>query len=161
MNRVQDLGPDEFLQWWFERAGEHGLAQDYGLFYRNYFDRPDAIPYVWRHFVRRMWHLAELDLKGKRFLDVGCGLGTEVLWVALRGANALGLDLHPASLAIANKRLEILSSIVPVRCEIRKQNLLDLSGQFDVVFMRERFTTSSRERRSSRSSPRCLARGAS
>lgn len=139
VSHILSLAPDEFLRWWFERAEEHGLDQAYASLYANYFDRPDTIPYVWRHFARRMRGLENLDLKNKRFLDVGCGLGTEVMWAALRGADSVGLELHPQLLDIATRRLAILSGLVPVRCEIRRQNVLDLEGQFDVVFMREAF----------------------
>jgi cyclopropane fatty-acyl-phospholipid synthase-like methyltransferase len=43
------------------------------------------------------------DLKGKRFLDVGCGMGTFTLEAAARGATAVGLDLAPAGIAAAQR----------------------------------------------------------
>ena len=43
------------------------------------------------------------DLKGKRFLDVGCGMGTFTLEAATRGAAAVGLDLAPAGIAAAQR----------------------------------------------------------
>ena len=50
--------PDQFLLWWFDNAERHGLAADYKELYRNYADRPDAIPYVWAHYQRRLSSLA-------------------------------------------------------------------------------------------------------
>lgn len=41
------------------------------------------------------------DLKGKRFLDVGCGMGTFTLEAASHGATAVGLDLAPAGIRAA------------------------------------------------------------
>ena len=134
-----DLAPDQFLIWWFKNAEAHGLSADYHLLYPNYFDRPDAIPYVWRHFRYRMRHLMDVDLKGKAFLDVGCGIGTEVMWAAIQGADALGIDMHQLSFEIATKRLDILTRTEKIRCQIKKQNLLDLHGKFDVIFLRETF----------------------
>ncbi|MGQ0562534.1 MAG: class I SAM-dependent methyltransferase, partial [Gemmatimonadota bacterium] len=43
------------------------------------------------------------DLKGKRLLDVGCGMGTFTLEAAARGALAVGLDLAPAGIAAARR----------------------------------------------------------
>lgn len=43
------------------------------------------------------------ELKGKRFLDIGCGMGTFTLEAATRGALATGLDLAPAGIAAAQR----------------------------------------------------------
>jgi 2-polyprenyl-3-methyl-5-hydroxy-6-metoxy-1,4-benzoquinol methylase len=40
-------------------------------------------------------------LKGKRVLDFACGGGCTSLWLAAAGANVVGVDLSPASVAIA------------------------------------------------------------
>jgi cyclopropane fatty-acyl-phospholipid synthase-like methyltransferase len=41
------------------------------------------------------------ELKGKRLLDIGCGMGTFTIEAAGHGAFALGLDLAPAGIAAA------------------------------------------------------------
>ena len=43
------------------------------------------------------------ELDGKRFLDIGCGMGTFTLEAAARGARAVGLDLAPAGIAAARR----------------------------------------------------------
>ncbi|MGQ0815544.1 MAG: class I SAM-dependent methyltransferase [Gemmatimonadota bacterium] len=43
------------------------------------------------------------ELKGRRLLDVGCGMGTFALEAATRGATAVGLDLAPAGIAAAQR----------------------------------------------------------
>ena len=43
------------------------------------------------------------ELNGKRFLDIGCGMGTFTLEAATRGALATGLDLAPAGIAAAQR----------------------------------------------------------
>lgn len=43
------------------------------------------------------------ELKGRRFLDVGCGMGTFTLEAAARGASAVGLDLAPSGIKAATR----------------------------------------------------------
>jgi ubiquinone/menaquinone biosynthesis C-methylase UbiE len=43
------------------------------------------------------------ELKGRRLLDIGCGMGTFTLEAAARGAHAVGLDLAPAGIAAAQR----------------------------------------------------------
>lgn len=42
-------------------------------------------------------------LNGRRFFDIGCGMGTFTLEAAARGAFAVGLDLAPAGIAAAQR----------------------------------------------------------
>lgn len=41
---------------------------------------------------------------GTRWLDVGCGAGTNALWLAERGFRAVGVDLAPGAVAAAGRR---------------------------------------------------------
>ena len=43
------------------------------------------------------------SLQGKRFLDVGCGMGTFTLEAAAHGASAIGLDLAPEGIKAATR----------------------------------------------------------
>jgi ubiquinone/menaquinone biosynthesis C-methylase UbiE len=43
------------------------------------------------------------ELSGRRFLDIGCGMGTFTMEAATRGAIAVGLDLAPAGIAAARR----------------------------------------------------------
>lgn len=135
--------PDEFLRWWFANAQRHGLAADYAKLYAHYSQAPDAIPYVWQHFRRRMRLLAGLMSPDKRMLDIGCGLGTEVLWASLRGVRAVGLELHRLSLDIAQRRKAILTDELGVGlpCEFRYQNVFEVlvGERYDIIFLREAF----------------------
>jgi SAM-dependent methyltransferase len=60
--------------------------------------------------ARRRWHQKEFrfslvgDLRGKRILDVGCGAGDNALLLAHRGAEVTGVDVSPASIAVARRR---------------------------------------------------------
>jgi len=47
------------------------------------------------------------DVTGKTVLDFGCGSGENSLLLARRGANVIGLDISPALLSLASKRLAL------------------------------------------------------
>lgn len=59
---------------------------------------------------RRVWFNKEYrlrrlgDLRGKRVLDVGCGLGDNAILLAARGAQVTGVDVSERSIAFARER---------------------------------------------------------
>lgn len=67
-------------------------------------------------------------------LDIGCGTGTNALWLAQRGFDVLGVDVSP--LAIDQARTK-LSSAAP-RCRFEVHDFLadPLKGSFSLVFDR-------------------------
>ncbi len=69
--------------------------------------------------------------RGKRFLDVGCGMGRNSFWPARYGAESgVAIDLDERSLAAARRNLDGL----PV--EVRRMSAYDIAwtDEFDVVF---------------------------
>jgi ubiquinone/menaquinone biosynthesis C-methylase UbiE len=45
--------------------------------------------------------IQELDVKGKKILELGCGLGSDLLCFAEKGAQVIGLDLTPRHIELA------------------------------------------------------------
>jgi 2-polyprenyl-3-methyl-5-hydroxy-6-metoxy-1,4-benzoquinol methylase len=72
---------------------------------KEYFDEVEQRKYfVEPHILR----FAEFDRwKGKRVLEVGCGIGTAVVSFARAGAHVTAVDLTEESLALAKKRVEV------------------------------------------------------
>lgn len=137
--RLATCSPDEFLRWWFDHATTHALREEYERYYPNYFSCRNSIEYVWRHYSHRMRHLAALNLCGRTLLDVGCGIATEALWAALRGARVTAIEMHERDLAVAKQRADILGRHASLAIELRDQNLFDVSGEFQIVYLRETF----------------------
>lgn len=63
---------------------------------RKYFVEPHILPFA--QFER--W-------KGKRVLEIGCGVGTDTINFARAGANVTAVDLSEESLALAQKRADV------------------------------------------------------
>ena len=47
------------------------------------------------------------DVSGTRILDLGCGSGTNSLWLAERGAHVVGLDLSHTMVSLAQERVSL------------------------------------------------------
>lgn len=71
------------------------------------------------------------DLRGKRILDAGCGTGAMTAELAARGAEVVGVDISPALVEIAQKRLppEMRDQVRLVAGDMLSADL----GQFDHV----------------------------
>jgi ubiquinone/menaquinone biosynthesis C-methylase UbiE len=95
---------------------------------REYFDEVEARKYFVEPHIPRF---AEFERwRGKRVLEIGCGIGTDTVSFARHGAMVTAVDLSPQSLELARRRVgvyglhdhvrfysgsaEELSSIVPV-----------------------------------------------
>ena len=69
-----------------------------------------------------------------RALEVGCGTGTNTLWLAARGFNVLGVDVSP--LAIDRARAKLGRAAGTCRFEVRDFLKDPPQGVFDFVFDR-------------------------
>lgn len=81
------------------------------------------------------------SLKGKSFLEIGCGSGIASIEAALRGASSVvAVDLNPA--AVKNTRLNALLHKVQKIVHARKSNLfssIKKSEKFDIIFFNAPF----------------------
>ena len=71
---------------------------------REYFDEVDAR----RYFVEpHILNFVQFDrYKGKRVLELGCGIGTDAIRFAKSGAIYTGIELSPKSLEVTKKRFD-------------------------------------------------------
>ncbi len=74
------------------------------------------------------------DLKGKRVLDLGCGLGESSVYFAMQGADVTAVDVSPAMVELTMKLAE--SCNVSVRGVAASTDLLAVEhGSFDFVYL--------------------------
>ncbi len=98
---------------------------------REFYEEVERYRYENQPFMRAV---AEFDgFKGKRLLEIGCGLGTDLLQFARGGAKVTGVDLTPASIDLVKKRFALYR--IPVRAQVADAEKLPFSDHsFDVVY---------------------------
>jgi SAM-dependent methyltransferase len=72
----------------------------------------------------------------KRALEIGCGTGTNALWLAGKGCEVLALDLAPLAIERARAKARAANA---ARCELQVRDFVNgppLEGAFDLVFDR-------------------------
>src|SRR5512137_250915 len=98
---------------------------------KQFFDEVAKFRYDTQPFMR---NLMEFDnFRGKRLLEIGCGLGTDLLQFARAGALVTGVDLTPASVELVRKRFALEG--VPGEAQVADAEHLPFEDNtFDVVY---------------------------
>ncbi len=98
---------------------------------KQFFDEVEKFRYDTQPFMRE---LMEFDnFRGKKLLEIGCGLGTDLLQFARAGAIATGVDLTPASIDLVKRRFALEGLQVDARVA-DAEHLPFPDASFDVVY---------------------------
>ncbi len=75
------------------------------------------------------------NLQGRKVLEFGCGTGQMAVRLAKSGADVIAFDLSPASIEIAQKRVEINDLIGQVQLVVSSGESLPFASEsFDLIF---------------------------
>lgn len=98
---------------------------------KQFFDEVERFRYDTQPFMRQ---LMEFDnFRGKRLLEIGCGLGTDLIQFARAGAVVTGVDLTPASIELVRKRFALEG--IPCEAQVADAEHLPFpDNSFDVVY---------------------------
>ena len=72
------------------------------------------------------------DLPPGRALDIGCGTGTNLLYLARQGWEVTGVDFVPRAISTARRKLKGFSPVL-LTADVTKLVTLDLPGPFDLA----------------------------
>lgn len=118
-------------QWSLDPCGAvYARDEEFGT--REFFDEVER--YRYEDYAPWMRSVMEFDkFAGKELLEVGCGMGTDLLQFARGGAICTGLDLTPRSIAISRHRFRVYN--MPGQFVLSDSERLPFPDQsFDVVY---------------------------
>lgn len=131
--------PGKFFSWCLEYANSDHTP--FRSNYPQYFERRTGSEYLWKSYDRRLQDIFAFARPGVRILEVGCGIGADLHWLALKGADVVGIDVKSEWINAARSLTEVVTDkLGPVSVDIRRVNVLDVSGeQFDLIYMKDTF----------------------
>lgn len=141
-NEMTDIS--EFLAAWLHEdliyGKEQKLFEKYYRSYKNFFG--DYIQYHYNNQTQELMHILA-NLRQPEALEVGCGCGTESIWMALQGATVTGIDIQADRLEVARKRQKIVERSLQkqLSCSFEKRSIfeLDREQKYDVIWMEQAF----------------------
>lgn len=102
------------------------------------FDRDERLPYwadLWPSSIALARHVADMELSGKRVVEVGCGVGLPAMAALTGGAEATATDHYAAALDFAahNARENTGRSLSTAMLDWREPSTWEKVGRFDVL----------------------------
>jgi 2-polyprenyl-3-methyl-5-hydroxy-6-metoxy-1,4-benzoquinol methylase len=134
----------EFLSIWLENDFlSPDLNKTLSNYYRSYKRNFDE--YMRYHYTNQTVELMDTiaSMQNPKVLEVGCGCGTESLWMAMNGANVTAIDIDEPMLCVANERKRIIEKETEQALTVTffKKSVLDIdtSDKFNIVWVEQAF----------------------
>jgi len=108
MEESSQIGSNEVKvqvrEWWNSRpCGSRVSDEEIGS--KAFFEGVERHRYIQEYHIPKIANFQ--DWKGKEVLEIGCGLGTDLLQFARAGARVTGIDLTPRSVELTSRRFEL------------------------------------------------------
>lgn len=121
---------DEVREYWNEHpCGTQFTGLPWGS--KEFFEHVEKTRYEIQPFMHQLIRFDRYG--GKEILEIGCGLGTDLLQFARAGARVTGIDITPKSIELVRKRFAMEGLPVDVRVADAEQ-LPFKDNSFDVVY---------------------------
>lgn len=143
MSAIDSGDISEFLDAWLhlELLSEEDskILNKYYASYKYHFGL-----YARHHYKNQTKELLEIlgKLNNPEILEIGCGCGTESLWVSLHDYSVKAIDVSDKLLKVAAARKNILETILnrKLDCKFEKKSVVDLNeGQYDLIWMEQTY----------------------
>ncbi|MEW6319921.1 MAG: class I SAM-dependent methyltransferase [Acidobacteriota bacterium] len=122
---------DEIQRYWNARIHDLDMT-DHPVGTREFFDDLDEYRFDKLHYLPR---LVDFDgFAGRRLLEVGCGIGTDLVRFARGGARVTGVDLSQTAIDLAARNFS-LHGLTPDELRVANGEALPFAdASFDVVY---------------------------
>ena len=122
---------DAIQHYWNERIHDLEMTE-HPVGSREFFDDLDDYRFDKLHYLPRLVDFT--GYAGKDLLEVGCGIGTDLVRFARGGARVTGVDLSKTAIDLARKNFE-LHGVTPVDLRVANAEALPFTdGSMDVVY---------------------------
>lgn len=136
----------EFLKVWFEVEFKYTKNTEiFRRYYKNYVKNfSNRMQFFYSYQTKDIIKYISMHKKSK-VLEIGCGCGTESLYMAYAcGAEVVGIDIQSSRLDVAKERLEILESQSDkkIQCRFSLESVLNheiTHDGYDVIWMEQAF----------------------
>jgi ubiquinone/menaquinone biosynthesis C-methylase UbiE len=126
MARLQDIR--DF--WNKNPCGSTGPSAPIGT--KEFFEQVERYRYKVHYGIPKIAQFHKY--RGKKMLEIGCGLGTDLLQFAQNGAIVTGVDLTPKAIELAKKRFEIYNLPGEFKVLNAEEDLPFDDNSFDFVY---------------------------
>jgi len=100
---------------------------------KEFFEEAERIRYKYHFYLPALFDWVESEKPKSKLLEIGCGMGTDLLQIARRNLQVTGIDLTEEGIALAKKRFEIYG--LPAELKVDDaENLSFEDNTFDVVY---------------------------
>lgn len=125
-----ELLKTEVREYWNEHpCGTQFTGLEWGS--KEFFDEVERFRYASQPFMDSL--MGFNTFRGKKLLEIGCGLGTDLLQFARGGAVVTGVDLTPRSIELVKRRFDLYR--VKVEALVADAEHLPFADEsFDVVY---------------------------
>ena len=122
---------DEIQRYWDHRIHDLEMT-DEPVGTLAFFDDLDEYRFDKLHYLPQLVDFA--GFRGQRLLEIGCGIGTDLVRFARGGASVTGVDLAPTAIDLARKNF-LLHGVTPDELRVANGEALPYAdASFDVVY---------------------------
>lgn len=134
--------PSSFLSIFLEESFLEGkLKETFDSYYYSFIKNFDQR--MRENYDSQLKEISELTQKPNyELLEIGCGCGSESLWLASRGVKVLGVDISEEKVKVAEERKRVLEEILGrnLPCKFERSSILDLDEkQYDFIWLEQAF----------------------
>lgn len=125
------MGLIDVADYWDKEPCNTGRGRPYRVGTKEFYDTVEKVRYDNEPTIPSFADFARW--KGKKVLEVGCGLGTELTQFARAGADVTGIDISRESVKATNKRLKVYG--LPGKAIWMDAESIEFDGfTFDLVY---------------------------
>lgn len=122
---VKDFWNRNVCQTEFIKGAERGT--------KNFFEEAEKIRYKYHFYLPELFDWIVAEKPKAKLLEIGCGMGTDILQLARRDMQVTGIDLTDEGIALAKKRFDIYDLSAELKVD-DAENLSFEDDTFDVVY---------------------------